>query len=168
MAQQDGPVPTIISVFRRAATVMAEDLVARLDAAGYPGLTPSHQVVFENLDRHGTRLTGLAARAGMTHQSMGELVSGLEQRGYLERRIDPNDGRARLVCLTDTGRCMAQRALHEMAAIERDWRARLATAGLKSDIVGAINTIFPGATRPATRPTTTRHQTDPPSTRPEL
>ncbi|MHB8669082.1 MAG: MarR family winged helix-turn-helix transcriptional regulator [Acidimicrobiales bacterium] len=138
MAQQDGPLPTIISVFRRAATLMIEDLVARLDSAGYPGLTPSHQVVFENLDRHGTRLTELATRAGMTHQSLGELVSGLEQRGYLERRSDPNDGRARIVSLTDTGRRMVRRALREMAAIEEEWRARLVAAGVTGDIVGAV------------------------------
>jgi DNA-binding MarR family transcriptional regulator len=139
LAQPTGPVPTIISVFRRAAGVMNEDLVARLAAAGFAGLNPSHQAVFENLDPGGTRLTELAARAGMTHQSMSELVSVLGQRGYLERRVDPGDRRARMVCLTSTGRRMARRALQEMAAIEADWRERLASTGVTGDIVGAIS-----------------------------
>jgi DNA-binding MarR family transcriptional regulator len=133
-----GPVPTIISVFRRTAGLMLEDLIGRLTAAGYEGLSAAHQVVFENLDRDGTRLTELAARAGMTHQSMSELVSVLEQRGYLERRADPGDGRARLVCLTAPGRRMARRALQEMAAIEAEWRQRWTAAGLRGDLLGGL------------------------------
>jgi DNA-binding MarR family transcriptional regulator len=138
MAERPGPVPTIISVFRHAAALMIDDLIARLDTAGFPGLTPAHQAVFENLDPGGTRLTELAARGGITHQSMSELVSVLEQRGYLERRPDPSDGRARIVRLTPTGRQMARQAIKEMAAIEAEWRQRLARAGLNGDIVTAL------------------------------
>jgi DNA-binding MarR family transcriptional regulator len=136
--QRDGPLPTVISVFRRAASSMVEELVARLDAAGYHDLTPSHHVVFENLDRNGTRLSDLALRAGMSHQSMGELVSALVQRGYVERKNDPLDGRARLVCLTDRGRRLARQALREVAVIEEEWRTRLATAELTGDVIGAV------------------------------
>ena len=100
MPERPGPVPTIISVFRRAAALMIDDLVARLGAAGFTGLTPAHSAVFENLDPGGTRLTDLAARARITRQSMSELVSVLEQRGYLERQPDPADRRARIVRLT--------------------------------------------------------------------
>ena len=144
MAQRTGPIPTIISVFRRAAEVMIEDLIARLATAGFAGLNPSHQAVFENLDPGGTRLTELAARAGMTHQSMSELVSVLELRGYVERRVDPGDRRARMVCLTSTGRRMARRALQEMAAIEADWHESLASTGVTGDIIGAISSALAG------------------------
>ena len=138
MAERPGPVPTIIGVVRRAAALMIDDLIARLDAAGFAGLTPAHQAVFENLDPGGTRLTQLAARAGITHQSMSELVSVLEQRGYVERTPDPGDRRARIVRLTPAGRQMARRAIKEMAAIEAEWRQRLAREGLKGDIVAAL------------------------------
>jgi DNA-binding MarR family transcriptional regulator len=139
LAQRRGPVPTIISVFRRATDVMIEDLIARLDAAGFAGLTPSHQIVFENLDRTGTRLTELAARAGMTHQSMSELVSSLEQRGYVKRRVDPTDRRARIVGLTSSGTRLARQALHELASIEAEWREYLAGTRATGDIVGRIS-----------------------------
>jgi DNA-binding MarR family transcriptional regulator len=156
MTQPRGPAPTIISAFRRAAALMVEDLVARLHAAGFPDLTPSHHVVFENLDPAGTRLTELAARAGITHQSMSELVSVLEQRGYLERLTDPGDGRARIVRLTGKGRRMTRRAMKEIAAIEAEWSERLGDAGLQGEIVGSISkvmAIYPALTatsRPAT------------------
>jgi len=119
------PRATLIGLFRRAAQSMVEELVQRLAAAGYGDLPAAYHPVFENIDQGGTRLTVLAARAGMTHQSMGELVSTLELRGYVERVPDPADGRARLVRLTAEGRRMVRTALVEIAAIERDWLVRL-------------------------------------------
>jgi DNA-binding MarR family transcriptional regulator len=138
MPGRPGPVPTIINVFRQAAGLMIDDLIARLDAAGFAGLTPAHSAVFENLDPGGTRLTELAARARITHQSMSELISVLQQRGYLERRPDPGDRRARIVCLTPTGRKMIRQSIKEIAAIEAEWRSRLARNGLRGDIVAAL------------------------------
>jgi DNA-binding MarR family transcriptional regulator len=76
----------------------------------------------------------LAARAGMTHQSMGELVQTLERRGYLERRPDPSDGRATLVLLTRSGRQSARRAIEEIAEIEAAWLERFRRAGLDVDL----------------------------------
>ncbi len=93
MPPQPGPLPTLVSALRTAAALMIDELIARLHAAGYSDVTPAHHGVFENLDPGGTRLTELAARAGITHQSMSELVSVLERRGYLERRADPADDR---------------------------------------------------------------------------
>ena len=133
-APEPGPVTTVITLFRRAAVLMIEDLAGRLQAAGFPGVSASFHPVFENIDAGGTRLTTLAARAGMTHQSMGEVVDALRERGYLERRPDPSDGRARLVCLTDEGSHLARRALREIAAIEDEWRSHFAEAGLDRDL----------------------------------
>jgi DNA-binding MarR family transcriptional regulator len=124
---------TLISLFRRTAALMVAELVERLTAAGYPDLPAATHPVFENIDREGTRLTELAARADMTHQSMGELIDTLEQRGYVERRPDPDDGRARLVCLTAKGKEMARIALREIAEIEAKWSKAWKAAGLRSD-----------------------------------
>jgi DNA-binding MarR family transcriptional regulator len=96
--------------------------------------------VFQNLDPGGTRLTELAARVGIPHQSMSELVSVLEQCGYLDRHPDPSDRRGRIVRLTPAGQQMARRAIKEMAAIEAEWRTRLARDGLRGDIVAAPHT----------------------------
>jgi DNA-binding MarR family transcriptional regulator len=80
------------------------------------------------------RVLGREARAGMTHQSMGELVRTLELRGYVERRADPSDGRARLVALTPKGRAAVRLAVKEIAAIEAAWRERLRAAGFELDV----------------------------------
>jgi DNA-binding MarR family transcriptional regulator len=114
--------------------VMVEELVDRLRAGGFEDMTAAHHPLFENVDPGGTRLTVLAARAGMTHQSMGELVSVLEQRGYVERRSDPSDGRVRLVVLTARGRDAVRLAVKEIAAIEAAWLERVGAAGFELDV----------------------------------
>lgn len=52
----------------------------------------------------GLRLSELSARAGMTPQSMGQLVDELEDLGYVERRPDPSDRRAKRIHLTPKGK----------------------------------------------------------------
>jgi DNA-binding MarR family transcriptional regulator len=124
---------TLITLFRQTARQMVDELVERLRAGGYEDMTAAHHPLFENIDPDGTRLTVLAARAGMTHQSMGELVRGLELSGYLERRADPSDGRARLVALTPRGRAAVRLAVKEIAAIEAAWLERVGAAGFELD-----------------------------------
>jgi DNA-binding MarR family transcriptional regulator len=127
-------VVTLISLFRQTSRDMVDELVERLREGGYEDTTAAHHPLFENIDPAGTRLTVLAARAGMTHQSMGELVGTLEQRGYVERRADPSDGRVRLVVLTEKGRAAVRLAVKEIAAIETAWLERVGEAGFELDV----------------------------------
>ena len=133
MTDDQTRVVTLIALFRHTAREMVDELVERLRAAGYDDTTAAHHPVFENIDPAGTPLTVLAARAGLTHQSMGELVATLEQRGYVERRPAATDARVRLVRLTRKGRQAARRALEEIAAIEASWLERYREAGFDVD-----------------------------------
>jgi DNA-binding MarR family transcriptional regulator len=120
---------TVLMAFRRTGRLMVEELTARLQADGYEGVNPAYHAFFENIDPEGTRLTDLAARADMTHQSMGELVAAMERRGWAERRPDPRDGRARLICLTPEGLELTRRGLHHIKEIEAEWQQRWRAAG---------------------------------------
>jgi len=131
-------VVTLIALFRRTAGLMVEELAERLRAAGFSDMTAAQHPVFENIDREGTRLTVLAARTGMTHQSMGELVQALEARGYVRRMVDPSDRRARLVRLTPKGRRAVRRAIKEIAEIESNWLERFNRAGFEVDVRGML------------------------------
>jgi DNA-binding MarR family transcriptional regulator len=97
------------------------DLFQRGQEAGYADIREAHLQVFGNIDWSGTRLTDLAARANMTRPSMAELVDDLERVGYLERRPDPIDGRAKLICLTRAGRRVVSQALRAVRDIERGY-----------------------------------------------
>ncbi|MDO8484462.1 MAG: MarR family transcriptional regulator [Candidatus Limnocylindrales bacterium] len=98
-----------------------EDLYRRAQEAGYRDLREAHLQVFGAIDWTGTRLTELAARANMTPPSMAELVDELQQAGYLERRPDPSDGRAKLIRPTRKGRRVLAQALRAVEEIERGY-----------------------------------------------
>jgi MarR family transcriptional regulator, temperature-dependent positive regulator of motility len=87
-------------------------------AAGFEDVRPAHYAVFRFLKPEGSRVTELAEQARMTKQSMGELVVYLEQRGYVERRPDPRDGRAKIVVLTEAGLRFAEAAVERVGEIE--------------------------------------------------
>jgi DNA-binding MarR family transcriptional regulator len=125
---------------------MVEDLVARLHAAGYHDITAAHQSVFEHIDREGTRLTTLAERSGMAHQSMGELVQALERSGYLQRRNDPTDRRARLIHLTEKGSDLVRCAIAHSNEIETAWHQRFQQAGHNIDLKLLLETAIPTRT----------------------
>lgn len=97
-----------------------------VSGAAFADLRPSHGNVMEQLElEDGLRLTDLAVRAGMTAQSMGELVDDLEGKGYLERRPDPSDRRAKRIYLTDRGRENARVAKRAVADVEASLAALL-------------------------------------------
>jgi len=102
-----------------------------LRAAGYGDIRPAHYAVFRYLKDEGSRVTDLAEAAGMTKQSMGELVAYLEERGYVRRHPDPRDGRARIVTPTEAGRLGIEAAATLLAAIEADLEGRMGEGKLE-------------------------------------
>jgi DNA-binding MarR family transcriptional regulator len=56
--------------------------------------------IFQRIGRDGSRLAELAQ---VTKQTAGALVDQLEAAGHVERRPDPSDKGARLVCISDLG-----------------------------------------------------------------
>lgn len=85
----------------------------------------SHLHVFGNIKADGTRLTDLAAWAGMARPSMAQLVDELEADGLLERRPDPTDRRAKLVALTPAGWDAIRAGRAIIARIEADYANRI-------------------------------------------
>jgi DNA-binding MarR family transcriptional regulator len=57
----------------------------------------------------------------MTLPAMSELVDDLQRIGIVERRPDPSDGRAKLICLTDAGWEAMRTARRVIAEIEADY-----------------------------------------------
>jgi DNA-binding MarR family transcriptional regulator len=92
---------------------------------GFHDVRRHHDVVFESLDNRGLRITEMAARARITKQAMGELVTYLERHGYVARSPDPADGRAKLVRLTDRGRAVVGAAGTALSRLEARWAEHL-------------------------------------------
>ncbi|MFD3464397.1 MarR family winged helix-turn-helix transcriptional regulator [Nocardia fluminea] len=93
-------------------------------------MRPARYAVFRYLAPDGSRVTALAEAAGMTQQSMGELVTHLEKCGYVRRTPDPADGRARLVVTTAAGQEAVALAGRHIQRIEQTIAAELGTESL--------------------------------------
>lgn len=109
----------------RAFRWFDEGLVARLHAAGWPELTRAHSLLFAVTDQHGTRISELARRAGVTRQSAHQLVTELVRLGLMELRADPANKSAKLAVPTVEGRRSVQAALRAIAELERELSVRI-------------------------------------------
>ena len=91
----------------------------RLAEAGYDDLHPRHWAVLAYLDEDGVRASELARLTGRHKQIVGRLIDELEGLGYVERRPDPDDRRAKLVVPTKRGLAQMRLADDVVAEIER-------------------------------------------------
>ena len=82
---------------------LQDELFEGLEEAGYDDLHPRHGAVLAFLDEDGIRATELARLSGRHKQIVGRLVDELEELGYVERRPDPADRRAKLIFPTERG-----------------------------------------------------------------
>jgi len=110
----------LIALVHEADRTFNLHMVEVTHAAGRPEIKPSHNAVVAHLPS-GTprRAADLATDAGMTRQSMGELVRELTAFGLVEAVPDPEDRRAKLVSWTESGLEMARIGKRHLAAIER-------------------------------------------------
>jgi DNA-binding MarR family transcriptional regulator len=116
--------PPLPALLDEAKQMAVDELHRRLHEEGHPQVRPGHGCVFRFIDADGSRLTDLAERARMTKQAVGEVVADLAELGYVERAPDPDDGRAKLIKLTERGGEARQTAVSIFAEIEREWAER--------------------------------------------
>lgn len=110
----------------RAHLVRLHEMLA---AAGYPDVQPTHgNNLFRHLRAEGTRVTEIAEQTQLTKQYIGNLADYLESRGYVERTPDPQDGRAKLVRLTEKGRDVERVAEESLRRLEEELAVRLGPA----------------------------------------
>lgn len=115
----------LIALLDRATAALGEELGRRLDAAGYGDIRETHGCVFGHIGPDGARLTELAERAGLTKQAVGEVATELQQLGYVERLPDPDDGRAKIIRLTERGHEAQRAGFAILDDLEAEWASRL-------------------------------------------
>jgi DNA-binding MarR family transcriptional regulator len=96
-----------------------ELLSERFSERGWQEVRPSYGSVLVPLfEEDGLRMTELARRARLAKQTMTTLVRLVERAGLVERRADPEDGRASRVFLTSGGRRFQPAASESVAEID--------------------------------------------------
>lgn len=108
-------VPTHLSLrFRQVCLSLQDEAIAEF------GLRPLHCGVLMELRHHaeGIDQTRLAATLGRDQTTVSQNVDELATLGVVERRVPPDDRRARIVLLTDAGRALQQRLAPTLAALQ--------------------------------------------------
>lgn len=101
------------------------ELFGKLAGLGFDDLRPRHGAVLAYLEIDGVRATELSRRSGLHKQVIGTIVDELEALGYVERRPDPVDRRAKLICPTERGRAELRAADKILAAMQERHARRL-------------------------------------------
>jgi DNA-binding MarR family transcriptional regulator len=110
---------------------MLAPLVRDMVAAEEPvleahGLTMWGYVVLSALDRSSIRTqAALAAAIGADKTRIIRILDDLQDDGYIERRPDPDDRRARLLAITDAGRRVKDTVQNEIQRGEERWLGEL-------------------------------------------
>lgn len=104
----------------RLARKIDEEALRRASDGELLGLSRRHLALLPHLGAEGARITALAEQLGVTKQAASQTVSELEALGLLERVPDPDDGRAKLVTLTDAGWARIEGGLEILLELERE------------------------------------------------
>lgn len=109
----------LIALVDRANRAMQTDMVRRAHADGHAEVKMAHNAVFGTLHAEGARAAEMAVRAGITRQSMGEIVREMVGLDLLEMQSDPADGRAKVVKYSEHGLDVASDGFRYLGQLER-------------------------------------------------
>lgn len=98
-------------------------LMRRVHASGFSMVRHVHFNVLRHLDFDGTRIVDLAARAGITKGSMGQIVRDCELLGLVRLQVDPYDGRAKVVSFDKLGIELMEVIRNAMIDVQKEMTA---------------------------------------------
>ena len=139
---------TAIAVLRLASQLV-DGIQEGLARRGFNDVRPAHGFAFARISEGDATTADVAEHLGITKQATGQLVDYLVDHGYVMRRPDERDARARLLLLTERGRACTVAA--EAAAMQTvdGWRSQLGPSEF-GQLQMAFRTITtPGRLRPS-------------------
>ncbi len=101
------------------------DLISVAAKAGFGDITTSDLQIMHFVSPDGSLATEISKMAGITKQAVGKSVASLEDRGYLTRKENANDARAKVIVFTSRGMRLLETALQAIGKIERKYEQEL-------------------------------------------
>ena len=95
--------------------------------AGYSHFAGSGAAILQFIGPSGARPADIARRLGVSRQAVQQMIDALEADGVVLRSPDPDDGRGKIVRLTDKG-------------AEAHWRGNIEKAEIEGKLVNALGT----------------------------
>ncbi len=123
-AEPFGP-PLIGALLRTPWEAVQRHILERLHERGFDDFDAAYLPVFTYPGPQGTRPTELAARMRISKQALNYVLGELERLGYIERRPDPDDLRAKRIVLTPRGTSAVPVIREAVSEMEAAWSRRL-------------------------------------------
>jgi DNA-binding MarR family transcriptional regulator len=109
----------------KLSTRLLQQIQAGVTAAGFHDVTPLHGFAFARIAGGDATTADLATHLGISKQAAAQLADRLVSAGYVERRLHPTDGRARILVLTPRGNACTQAARRAAERAIDQWRTEI-------------------------------------------
>ena len=129
-SKQSEMTPLIGSLLRFPREVVVTRMFEALNSHGFD-ISLTELSVFMHPGPEGRRPADLARQCNMTRQAMNYVLSGLEQKGFVQRQAGI-DGGARVVSMTDSGWEIIDVMRQCVLEIEREWTGHLGAKRFKA------------------------------------
>ena len=142
-------------LFGMAVRSLVDDLHLRMADHGYTDIRPAFGFVLNMVREGGATVVGIAELLGVTKQAASKIVDSMEDAGLVHRAPHGEDGRSKLVVLTDEGRKFLRTAESIYADLEEDWAAVIGRSHvdtMRSDLLKVLRATHDGRLPPI-RPT---------------
>ena len=104
---------------------MVDEVVMELDSRGHAGVRPAHAFALRAIDAGADTASELGRRLSVTKQAAAQTIAALEQLGYVDRELDPRDGRRKRVQVTCRGHEMLEIGQASFQRVRERWAAQI-------------------------------------------
>jgi DNA-binding MarR family transcriptional regulator len=133
----------------RASSQLIDEIHRGVHERGFTDVRPTHGFAFVRISMGDATIVDVAEHLGVTKQAASQLVEQLVQRGYVERVVNPRDGRSQWLALTARGWECTRAAEQAAADVSVAWERQLGPAAFAELQRGLRLVVQPGRLRPA-------------------
>lgn len=140
------PVP-LARLFAIAYRTMVDGLHERLVRRGWADVRVNYGFVLLAARYGGLRGADVAVLLGVSKQAASKLIDGMQEAGFVDRRADPGDERAKRVVLTHRGHALLAAVEEIHAELELGWADLIgpqAVESLRADLTTVLERTHGG------------------------
>ncbi|OZM75732.1 MarR family winged helix-turn-helix transcriptional regulator [Pseudonocardia sp. MH-G8] len=114
----------------RGFRAMVDDVTRELANRGHAGVRPADEFALRAVDAGADTASELARRLSITKQAAAQRIAVLQQLGYVDRELDPNDARRKRLQVTARGHEMMTIGGALLDDVRDRWAAEIGTPAL--------------------------------------
>ncbi|MFD0681560.1 MULTISPECIES: MarR family winged helix-turn-helix transcriptional regulator [unclassified Paenibacillus] len=136
-------------------SVVIDELHQRLAGMDFDDVRPAHGFLFQRIAARGATGNEVAEHLGISKQAASQMIDYLERKGYVARQPLPQDGRGKLVVLSERGWACVRATESIFSEMEQRWTSLLGVERvdmLRLDLRRLVMSTGDGKTPPRFRP----------------